>query len=82
MTLETINNLMWGVVVASLCGNICIIKKKVSGFYLWSITNFLWAIYNFYINAIAQGVLMLICLLFCVYGIWEWKVNLKFKKEE
>lgn len=79
MTLETINNLMWLVVIASLCGNICVIKKKVLGFYLWSITNLLWAIYNIYINAIAQAVLMLVCLIFCIYGIIEWKKKGKCK---
>ncbi len=72
MTLETINNLAWGIVAISLMGNIYIIKKKVAGFYFWSFSNTLWIFYNLFIAAIAQAVLMFICLLFCLYGIYQW----------
>ncbi len=73
MSLDTINKLAWIIVIISLMGNIYIIKKNIFGFYFWSFSNTLWIFYNIYINAIAQAVLMFICLLFCLYGIYCWK---------
>lgn len=67
-----LNNLVWLVVIISLCGNIFIIKKNIIGFYLWILADIFLVFYNFSIHEIAQGVLYIIYTLFCIYGIKKW----------
>jgi len=59
--------------ISALIGVWFNIKKNVVGFYIWSITNLMWAGVNFYKDIFWQGVLFLVYFFFAIYGIYEWK---------
>ncbi len=59
--------------ILSLIGVVLNIKKKISCFYIWFITNASWTIIDFYKDIPAQGTLFFIYTLLAVYGIYEWK---------
>lgn len=69
---DMIKQLLWGIVFISLCGNFLIINKNIIGFWLWVFADLFLMWYNFYINEIAQGILYLIYIIFCFYGIYHW----------
>ena len=75
MSSQIINNLLWLCVIISLSGNFFIIKKNILGFYLWLVADLFLMWYNFYIQETAQGVLYIIYTIFCIYGIFKWRVN-------
>jgi len=68
---------LWGIIVLSLIGKICIIKNKLLwGFYLWSFTDLFLMIYNYKIGEIQQSFLFFIFFIFSLWGIFS---NLKNK---
>jgi len=61
---------LWGIIILSLLGKICIIKNKLLwGFYLWAFTDLFLTIYNFSIGEIQQSILFFVFLLFSIWGI-------------
>ena len=61
---------LWGIIILSLLGKICIIKNKLLwGFYLWAFTDLFLTIYNFSIGEIQQSILFFVFLLFSLWGI-------------
>lgn len=70
-----IQQLLWLIVVISLCGNFFIIKKRIIGFWLWIIADLFLIWYNFSIQETAQGTLYIIYTIFCLYGIKQWRKN-------
>ncbi len=59
--------------VLALIGVVLNIKKNIACFYIWFITNSMWAIVDFYKGIPAQGVLFTIYTGLAVYGIYEWR---------
>ena len=57
----------------ALLGVILNIKKDHRCFYIWFVTNFSWAVVDFYRNIPAQGFLFSVYTLLAVYGIYEWR---------
>ena len=61
---------LWGIIILSLLGKMCIIKNKLLwGFYLWAFTDLFLTIYNFGIGEIQQSILFFVFLLFSLWGI-------------
>ncbi len=69
------NNFMWLVTGLSILGVMLNIHKKRSCFIVWQITNVSWCIYDFSIDAYAQGSLFFIYYCLSVWGFYAWKVK-------
>jgi nicotinamide riboside transporter PnuC len=65
--------MMWVLTIMSLVGVVMNIKKMRACFYLWSVTNLCWSVYDFSIGAYAQSALFAVYFLLAVWGIFEWK---------
>jgi len=72
-----VHNMMWMFTILSIIGVVLNIYKLRSCFIFWSITNVGWLIYDFWIGAIAQGVLFSVYLILSIWGLVKWgrKVN-------
>ncbi len=64
---------MWIITTLSLIGAALNIKKKKECFYIWTLTNAAWCIYDFIIGAYSQSFLFLIYFILAIWGIMEWK---------
>ncbi len=62
----------WVLVAMSLIGNVFIIKKNVTGQWMWAIANVGWISYNLYLHAWAQAFLFFVYTLLCIWGIISW----------
>jgi nicotinamide riboside transporter PnuC len=62
----------WGLVAASLVGNIFVVKKHVIGQWLWAAANLGWICFNLTIQAYAQAFLFTVFFAMCVWGIIAW----------
>lgn len=67
-----IHNLMWIVTGLSIIGVILNIYKRKECFIIWIITNVLWCLYDFHIEAHAQSGLFLIYLILAIAGLIKW----------
>ena len=65
--------LTWSLTIAAIIGVILNIKKMRSCFYIWAVTNFSWAVVDFYKEIYAQSALFGIYFLLALYGIFEWR---------
>lgn len=63
----------WLLVLFSLLGVILNIHKRKECFVIWGITNAGWAVYDFRIGAVAQGVLFTVYFGLAIWGIIKWK---------
>jgi len=63
----------WVLVATSLIGNIFVIKKNVTGQWLWAIANVGWVSYNLSIGAHAQAFLFSVYFALSVWGIFAWR---------
>ena len=58
----------WILVVLSLTGNVFVIKKNVTGQWLWAVSNVGWIAYDVSIGAYAQAFLFTVYLSLCIYS--------------
>jgi nicotinamide riboside transporter PnuC len=63
----------WITTGLSIIGSILIAQKKISGFYVWIISNIFWVFINLYLGVIAQAFLFIFYIGLCIYSIIEWK---------
>lgn len=61
----------------SLVGVVLNVKKRKECFYVWGVTNFCWAVYDFSIGAFAQSALFAVYFLLAIWGIVEWNKEKK-----
>jgi nicotinamide riboside transporter PnuC len=66
-------NLTWALTILSLIGVVLNIHKRKECFYIWAVTNFGWAVYDFAIGAMAQGALFAVYFCLAIWGIVKWK---------
>ena len=71
----------WVVSIASLIAVVINIKKHVACFYIWAVTNAIWAYADFTHGIPSQGVLQLTYFVLAIYGIWAWKKQAKSDSE-
>lgn len=67
------NVLTWSLSVAALIGVILNIQKRRECFYIWAVTNFGWALVDFWKGLPAQGALFSVYFLLALWGIYEWR---------
>jgi len=67
----------WILTILSIIGVILNIKKKRICFYIWAVTNASWAIIDFSKGIPAQGCLFIIYFVLAIWGIIEWKKDIK-----
>jgi nicotinamide riboside transporter PnuC len=65
-------NFAWILVALSLAGNVFVIKKSVTGQWLWAIANVGWIAHNLTIGEYPQAFLFSVYLVLCVWGITSW----------
>lgn len=68
----SMEDLSWVLVILSLAGNVFVIKKNVTGQWLWAISNVGWITFDLYIGAYSQAFLFSVYLCLCVWGIITW----------
>jgi nicotinamide riboside transporter PnuC len=73
----TFESFSWVLVVLSLTGNIFVIKKNVTGQWLWAISNVGWVMYDLSIGAYSQAFLFAVYLSLCIWGIVAWSKDKK-----
>jgi len=66
------DQLSWLLVALSLLGNVFVIKKNVTGQWLWALSNLGWIAFDLYIGAYSQAFLFGVYFGMCVWGIIEW----------
>ncbi len=69
--------LTWILAVLSIIGVVLNIKKKRICFYIWTVTNASWMTVDFIKGIHAQSFLFLIYTGLAVWGIIEWKKDIK-----
>lgn len=67
-----IEQLSWILVALSLAGNVFVVRKNVTGQWLWAISNLGWIIFDFSIGAYSQAFLFMVYFGMCVWGIVAW----------
>jgi hypothetical protein len=65
--------LMWVVTAASLVGTVANIYQRRWCFWVWLVTNALWAVYDCWLGAWAQAALMATYTVLAVWGLARWK---------
>ena len=65
--------LTWGVAGVSLTATILNVKQKIIGFYIWTVTDSFWCLWDFHIKSYAQSALFLVYLGLAIWGIIEWR---------
>ena len=73
---------MWGVTILCLIGTAANVFKKRICFYLWTVGNIAWLIYDISTGQYSRAVLDAVHLVFAVIGIFTWKKETKSKSEE
>jgi hypothetical protein len=63
----------WLLTILSIIGVVLNIYKKRSCFIIWSFTNGLWAIVDFYYEIYAQAALFTVYFCLAIYGLIKWK---------
>ena len=64
--------LTWIITAISLIGTILNIKKNIACFYLWTIGNIAWLIFDLYSGLYSRTVLDIVQLVFAIWGIIAW----------
>ena len=67
----------WLLVIASLAGNVFVVRKDVRGQWIWTFANLGWIAYDLSIGAYAQAALFTVYLGLCVWGIVSWTRDAK-----
>ncbi len=67
----------WFLTILSIIGVILNIKKKQICFYIWTVTNVSWMTVDYIKGIYAQSFLFLIYTGLAIWGIIEWKKDIK-----
>ena len=79
MLLEII---VWATTALCVVGVILNAQEKISGFYVWMVSNFSLVLINIHYKFYAQAVLFTFYIFMCFYGIYKWKQNAKERKND
>jgi nicotinamide riboside transporter PnuC len=72
---------MWVVTVLCLLGTAANVFKKRICFYLWTVGNIAWLVYDIVSGLYSRAVLDAVQLIFAIIGIFTWKKQSQEKKE-
>ena len=62
----------WLTALAALLGVWLNIRRHVACFYIWTVTNAVWAVLDWSHDLHAQAALMTVYLGLSIWGIWKW----------
>ncbi len=62
----------WLVSLAALVGVVLNIHRQVAAFWIWSVTNAVWAFADWSVGLHAQAALQAVYFVLSLYGIWKW----------
>ena len=65
--------LTWAITAVSLLGTILNVKKDISCFYLWTVANISWGIFDVSSGLYSRALLDAVQLGFAIWGICEWR---------
>ena len=65
----------WATSIAALMGVWLNIQKRVASFWIWSLTNAVWAYADYTHGLHAQAVLQAVYFGLSIYGIWRWSTQ-------
>ena len=71
----------WILTILSLTGVILNIYKMKVCFYIWLITNAVWAVVDFWQGIPSQGTIFVFQFFLAAWGIWQWRTKKKPKYE-
>lgn len=63
----------WIITIISMVGTILNVKKMICCFYVWTIANIMWLLYDMSTGMISRALLDVTQLIFGIWGIYEWK---------
>lgn len=63
------------ITILAIIGVIFNICKSPVGFYIWTVTNAYWTIYNYKKREYAQAILFAVFIVVSVYGAYVWSFN-------
>ena len=67
----------WIITVIAIVGVILNIKKRVEGFYLWTVSNGAWIYIDVRAGLYAQAAMFVVYTGLSIWGICEWRKNSK-----
>ena len=67
----------WALTANSIVGAILNARKRIEGFYVWTIGNAGWVIWALYHKIYPQAVLFAVYLGITIYGIYKWQVKVE-----
>jgi nicotinamide riboside transporter PnuC len=67
----------WIITVLSIIGVILNIKKRRACFAVWGVTNFSWAVIDYYYGLYSQAALFALYFVLAIYGLYQWR-NVKW----
>ena len=73
-------DITWFLAVLSLSGNVFNVKKRVSCFYIWTLSEIFWFILDFLNKSYGRAFLDSVQLVMAIWGIFEWKKKELIKK--
>jgi len=76
------DGMTWMLTIISLIGVVLNIYHRRECFIIWMFTNASWAVYDFWIGATAQGVLLTIYFFLAIWGLYKWSREPKKPKVE
>jgi len=71
--MDNLTIISWVNALASIIGNILIIKKKRSGFLVWVFSNIIWIIVDCSVGLYSQAALFVVFTIIVIYGFIKWK---------
>ena len=75
------SEISWIVTLFALVGVVLNIRKDNRCFILWICTNAYWAIYDWFLGAVAQATLFVIYFLLSIWGLWQWRADDAIKEK-
>ena len=64
--------LLWATSFASLVGMWLNLRKRASCFWVWAVTNAIWACVDVTLGLHAQAALQAVYFALSIFGIWKW----------
>ena len=64
---------IWIITLMAIAGVVLNVKRRIEGFYLWTISNIGFVVVDYYAGLNAQAVLFIVYTGLSIWGIIEWR---------
>lgn len=72
MSLDSLALVTWAITLVCLAGTVLNVKKNVACFYLWTVGNVAWLVFDAWNGLYSRASLDAVQLAFAIWGIVEW----------